>query len=154
MTSPISHGWNQTRRLKFIGSSMFTWCIISCCSKSARDDPWFDAAPDHPLFQTDKMKNGTNADYATPGLSLWKSDTWLAFECLDLNTFSQRLQGTDIPSKWFASMWSFMFLWFAPFSANIANIEKLSMLSLSWTFCHQRLDLFIKFLRVARVFIC
>ena len=29
---------------------------------------------------------------------------------LDLKVLSQRLQGMTIPSKWFASMWSFMFL--------------------------------------------
>ena len=40
------------------------------------------------------------------------------------------------------------------FSANIANIDRQSMLILSWTFCHQRVDLFVKILYVSRVFIC
>ena len=40
---------------------------------------------------------------------------WCCFLCslkpfLDLKVFSQRLQGMMIPSRWFASMWSFMFL--------------------------------------------
>ena len=40
------------------------------------------------------------------------------------------------------------------FPANIANIDRPSMYILSWTFCHQRVDLFVKVLNVARVFIC
>ena len=40
------------------------------------------------------------------------------------------------------------------FSANIANIDRSSAIILSWTFCHQRVDLFVELLYVSRVFIC
>ena len=33
----------------------------------------------------------------------------MASACLDLDVFSQRLQGIKTPSKWFASMWRFTF---------------------------------------------
>ena len=36
---------------------------------------------------------------------LWYLEIWVRKAALDLNIFSHRLQGTDTPSKWLASMW-------------------------------------------------
>ena len=41
--------------------------------------------------------------------SLWLLRVWFASICLDLKVFSQKLQGIETPSKWFDSMWLFIF---------------------------------------------
>ena len=61
----------------------------------------------------------------------------MAFAFLDLKNFSQKLHGTEIPSKWFASIWFFMLP--CLLSAHIANIDGLSMHILFGFFCHQNL---------------
>ena len=42
-------------------------------------------------------------------IHLWYATLCFPKAFLDLNKFWQRLQGIDIPSKWFASMWFLMF---------------------------------------------
>ena len=45
-------------------------------------------------------------------------------EFLDLKVLSQRLQGMMIPSRWFASMWSFMFLLMPSFPHTLHRSAK------------------------------
>ena len=44
---------------------------------------------------------------------------WLVFACLDLKILSQKLQGIETPCKWFASMWSFVWLLLSSFPQTL-----------------------------------
>ena len=64
----------------------------------------------------------------------WRN-LWFCKLCLDLNVLSQRLQGMTIPSRWFASMWSFMFGAWPSFPQTLHRSANLTPLAiLFWLF--------------------